>query len=268
MQKIIKRDLLYHYTSIDTLNCVLRKKTIWASDSRYLNDRDELSRAIELLNKHKERDGINDPLYLALDVLLRYNYFCILSLSESPEVLSQWRSYASYGHGACIGIDKGFLMSHLTSHEGTLVKCQYDDHDGLIEHLLSDSAELLDEITDAFQNICEGAGNVYMQWVRENSHKFDIFMTKLLTLKNSAFKEEREWRAIYLIKYSEVLTRVSENVIVPYTEVMLWNDNHDAFDIMVPEVWLGPKADKRNFNSLQCFMWPDMQIKHYDCGLR
>ena len=106
--KIDIKTLLYHYTSIHSFNEITKSKSLWMSDCRFLNDKKELLIAIDKFlsyfnNEDKER---------LFNIIWNSNYtkyFCIFSMSKSPEVLSQGRGYGDDGKGICIGFRKEFL---------------------------------------------------------------------------------------------------------------------------------------------------------------
>ena len=167
----------------------------------------------------------------------------------------------------------GFVASYLKkspwSKSSDLVKCIYENHDSFLINLLEDNSEALASIDRSYRGECRNAINAYWEWLEENCEVLSPLIIGLLSIKNSAFKEEREWRAIYRLKYDTIKTRVSNGLIIPYGRFNLWKDEEDIrnFWIMMPEVWLGPRTAERNREAIQCYKYFGLKIEHYDCGL-
>jgi len=139
--------LLYHYTNIAGLNGIIQSCKIWASDCRYLNDRQELVKALDLFLSKFE-----GPKREALSKAFQWHSFsrchCVFSLSRSPQVLSQWRTYADDGRGAAIGFKAEFLsLKGINNPASFLVHCVYEDHDGFIDGLTKRCEQEVEELT-------------------------------------------------------------------------------------------------------------------------
>ncbi len=110
--------------------------------------------------------------------------------------------------------------------------------------------------------------NIFMDWIEDQRHNFYSLVEDLIALKNPAFVEEQEVRAIRCVKTTEVLTRVSGKTIVPYVESNFWEDD-EALSYMVvaiPEIWLGPKCSELNMTSFRAITHGMCIINRYDCG--
>jgi hypothetical protein len=103
-------EVVYHYTSMDTLLKIVETRSIWATNINYLNDvlerkhclasvRSRLSSADgktsfgpieEDQGEKEERDSIRSLPFVA-------------SFSGARDSLTQWRSYCPQGNGVCIG---------------------------------------------------------------------------------------------------------------------------------------------------------------------
>lgn len=261
--------ILYHYTSIDGANGILNSCSAWMSDCRYLNDRDELLNSIKLFF-----DGLDSDLAKTLPQVLIFGGFsrfhCVLSLSESPQILSQWRAYADDGRGIAIGFQEKFLTTGWCEHVGTVVDCVYDDHYDFIKTLTVELSQEIAELCKMF-SLCKGAINEFYHLISREPKCIDTIFAQLLRAKNPAFKEEREVRLVKSVTSEFIKTRVAHGVIVPYISNKLWRDeDRNSFWVLAPEIWLGPKCDERNSDSLKFFQqlgWVQ-GIKRYDCGYR
>ncbi|VFN08029.1 MAG: hypothetical protein BECKG1743D_GA0114223_112461, partial [Candidatus Kentron sp. G] len=103
-------------------------------------------------------------------------------------------------------------------------------------------------------------------WIRENRARFYSLAQDLIALKNPAFKEEQEVRAIRCVERGKALTRVSDQVIIPYIEANFWEDDEALSDmhLAMPEIWLGPKSNEQNRKGISSLgTW---LVNRYDCG--
>ena len=95
---------------------------------------------------------------------------------------------------------------------------------------------------------------------------------QLLRIKNDAFFEEQEVRLIITNLAKGAKTRTSNGLIIPYVEHNLfpYDDPRECFSYVVPEIWLGPKCDERNFHALSALGQLGWTAGHglfrYDCG--
>ena len=106
-------DYLYRYTSIGCLHGIIEGRSIWASMIHYLNDAAELKTAIsicrEILTKELRQTSdfaMKDVVGVwnaVLDDLLEETHICVVSFTEQPDLLSQWRAYCPPDGGYAIG---------------------------------------------------------------------------------------------------------------------------------------------------------------------
>ena len=105
--------VLYHYTDWAGLEGIVRTGALWATHHAALNDREEIGYAkallLEIANEH-DRSGPTSPrsMFEEAHRILRkaddiMQGWCIVSLTEEADLLSQWRAYARQGRGFCIG---------------------------------------------------------------------------------------------------------------------------------------------------------------------
>ncbi len=116
-------DVLYHYTSMDALMSIAQSGKVWATDTRYLNDRTECTYLFELLKSHiahrvakptdQDRKD-SERLVWLLEIMPRFEVF-VASFSELGDLLSQWRAYSTGGVGFSIGFSAKAIMQSLVS---------------------------------------------------------------------------------------------------------------------------------------------------------
>ncbi|GAA5143101.1 hypothetical protein GCM10023213_30190 [Prosthecobacter algae] len=184
---------LYHYCPAQSFMAIAESGVLRMSHSSGMNDSHEL-RHVELIIEHllKEKPEWIASEYIknVLEIFQGHGRdLYMVSFSEEPDSLSQWRGYADDGSGYNIGFNieclpiQGILQPNL----GSLIeKCLFkiDYNQGKIskqifnlfeEHKSVPNEELI------FSSIL--VSSILTQWAFQH--------------KNAAFKEEREWRAVY-----------------------------------------------------------------------
>lgn len=124
---------LFHYTTQRGLLGIIQSKSIWASDLRYLNDKDEylyglriIQDAIvaELGSLGDRTEGFLEELEFMRDSFAPAAYVACLSALDDD--LSQWRAYSGGGGGACLGFRTDQLAVR-ASHAGyVLLRVRYN----------------------------------------------------------------------------------------------------------------------------------------------
>ena len=126
-------DLLYHYTSIETLQLIMQdfehnEICMRATHADFLNDPQEYFFASKLFKESlKDYEKKNNILQenSIFEYIFPENGKSILneiseisgnpyliSFSNDGDSLSMWRSYAKNGSGICIGLDKNMLLKY------------------------------------------------------------------------------------------------------------------------------------------------------------
>jgi hypothetical protein len=96
--------VLFHYTSLDGANGIVRNKSLRMTKLAYMNDRSELGLAIDLFRREVDRyaEGGADHKSFLTEMAHQLGGFaetniCAISFCEHEDLLSQWRAYASSG---------------------------------------------------------------------------------------------------------------------------------------------------------------------------
>lgn len=98
---------LYHYTSFQALEGILKSKELWLGNLKYMNDRKELQFFFDGIKKALIRElyGYENAINgLFEDQMKRFEgkTSYAFSLSKQVDDASQWDRYASKGRGVCI----------------------------------------------------------------------------------------------------------------------------------------------------------------------
>ncbi len=239
-------DILYHYTTMGTLQSILNnvkeKGTLILRGTHveYLNDEKEFKLACEVMSevivdyeKHlPEIDKRDIAKYFTpekweqLAQTFRFGDIpFITSLSEEPDSLSMWNTYGDDGVGVAIGISKRYIKN---SYE--ITKCIYDR-----ERFKQDMMKYL--VDDVYKSYF-----VKDEVFRYSPDGIKIDMLKAFSIyKHHAYEYEKEWRLIAMGNgfSSPMMVNFQERkgLLKPYIEHAF---NKDA----LVEIIIGPCADK------------------------
>ena len=109
-------DIVYHYTSIDTMMKIVASESIWATSVCYLNDTSEQSHFLNLVRSRiphikfatsEEREAAESFLNVQEGGFANRPF--IASFSAEADSLPQWRSYCNAGNGVAIGFSSNCL---------------------------------------------------------------------------------------------------------------------------------------------------------------
>lgn len=201
---------LAHYTSLDAFENILLNDEVWFSNPLFMNDKEELKFGI--LNgsqKFKDSDVIKD----ALGSPERYDIFVsafdhyvneydekylldtyVFSLSahdveDYDGKLSMWRGYGQDGNGVAIVLDSSKFGVE-TDSPLIISKVNYgsvDDRMEWFERTAAVTAEIISKNDFPDKNVYQIAWTL-----------FDRLKLFALFTKHSGFKEEGEWRIVYM----------------------------------------------------------------------
>lgn len=251
----------YHYTSVAGALGIISSRTVWLTDYRFLNDRLELHQG---LNNFLSRipQAQQGSFRRAFQWHNMRNHHCVFSLSRSPNILSQWRAYASDGAGIALGLNKTFLEYAGLS----LVECRYEDHDKYAGELVLKHFDFINSVHEASER--NRAENDFMNWVSTARRCFCLLIEDLIALKNPTFSEEMEVRAVWSRQLGEVKMRSARDLIIPYVEAKIWPDDEKTSDmaVVIPEIWLGPKCNELNRWSIFALNLSSCMIHRDNCG--
>jgi len=223
---------LWHYTSYAGLQGIVSSKQIWASEYRFLNDREEFLHAKELARKLVDEEPeytgqvfpAREMLREAVDIAFNTGYLhekrlyvMVASFSEEGDQLSQWRGYADNSRGVSIGLDlRGLRPPSNIGTAVTFAPCVYKQADkgallrAAFAHFRSGLQEWWDSIVNIAQKRGREGGGTDPQSIQKlmSEHagqqviarchanlQFDLLRTAPL-LKNESFSEEKEWRLV------------------------------------------------------------------------
>lgn len=257
-------ETVYHYTDIYGVQGIYESGELWATSSRYLNDSTEatlglhslknrlLETEIEILQAQNAiyRDALDDgqsvedrpgasqelaklrerskklkPVVDAIEDVSKYIDCFIVSLSEVPDQLSQWRGYARDGY--CIGFSTEKLCKAL-GEDYELRKVIYGD-EGAIASMYLDRVTA---ITSRLANSTTVDDEDHRSWALRSAIRFESAF-----VKDPRFSEEQELRIV-------PFDIVKPNHFTPGRYGMMPRHKISIPRDAITEVWVGPGAHK------------------------
>lgn len=186
-------DRLWHYTSFNGLYGIVETKKIWATDVRFLNDKQEFLHARTIAEKvveeieveHKDGLPVKEILHNFISGTFDYGALSpeklqvfTASFSASEDQLSQWRGYSRGSGGVSIGFDlRGLRSPQLLKKLGGFARCVYSEENklSLMRHLLrgyvSEILSLHSQSTDEgeFADLLARLRKAYPDWPEEKA---------------------------------------------------------------------------------------------------
>jgi len=182
MNPRIENNLIYHYTTVNVLNEIIKPDGgLYATHGSFLNDLKEFQAIVDMVRRVlPEESPINPKLH---------NFF-VFSFSMSGDDLSQWRSYTPDG-----GVSIGFSIRDLwDSFEGRTIGYKNDIHikesDGF--RIFMGACKYVENVADVsnldvrfHHNDVEKTENIY------------DFLSTVLFWKQKEFRHENEYRIVF-----------------------------------------------------------------------
>jgi hypothetical protein len=237
---------LYHYTTHGGLLGLLNSKSLWFSHINYQNDQKEFNWFIKLFDESVIR-LYHERLTLVYKSILKTQFGDLFpvftfSLSEKPDLLSQWRGYCPNGY--CISFESAQLNSLIKNNPGLkLVKCKYLKESNELDELVKRRAPMPPEAYQRYLQTPELKNSKEMVTNPERfARHFLEFLRTAPYYKHQSFSEESEWRIIadHIDTKQEdlkLLFREGKSKIIPYLKYSLC-ENHE--EVSLPNIIVGP----------------------------
>lgn len=247
---------LHHYTSVTALSSILKSKTFWATNIRYLDDSSEsalgFTRMRQVAEEARETaSGIDaEILTYLIDWLdgpqAETASVYVLSFSKDHNRLSQWRGFTTYGEGVCISLNSALLIRTMQARGWTFQNCRYNQAsqltwaDAILSRIRREAATKYSGIESAkklvFDSVLQGCLS-------------DLSRVSA-TIKHAAFVDESEVRFISpLIDISDdrvsYRARPGKTTRIPYIEFPLT----DGVEGSIEEVMVGPGPEQQDVRS-------------------
>lgn len=249
--------IIYHYCDARAAISILCDRKLWLSSFSMSNDYQEGMIGKDAVMAEATRDTRYPHVREAFEIKLR-NIDRILGtygmcFSEHGDLLSQWRGYADNGAGFAIGFDTsvaGWLqrpepsLPNVQNSSARIQRVLYrpDEHAAVAASIYEVMTPHLAELRPV-PPASSDVGSPSHPWLQSHSavntalHKHwpDIYR-----LKNEAFKEEAEWRAIAIAMQLQAgfQFRAARGKVVPYIEHTL--PDHPELN-PIRQIVIGPR---------------------------
>ncbi|PIE57716.1 MAG: hypothetical protein CSA33_06620 [Desulfobulbus propionicus] len=258
------RGILYHYTTLTGLLGIVRSRSLWASDIRYMNDSAELKHAGDLIRQEVQQRITSGTAYADLLgqfvdwVMHRITNGHLLfaaSFRSHGNLLSQWRGYSSHGKGVSIGFASDYILRCARRQAFQIGKCIYEP---------TKQRRLIGQVINAVEREAGRllAGNedhkqrsaVYLSVFQ----RLEVDLLRIAAiLKHPSFREEQEWRIVSPVwdesRPFELQFREANAMLVPYIAFDLLL-NPDA-PLQLEHLYLGPTSNINiSMNSMSMFL--------------
>ena len=265
-----EKHIAYHYCSVESFFNIIKNKTLWLSNTEYMNDKEELiwidavvEKAIKEIKQEKEY--IKEIKKFEKEYTkLKHKKNYMFSFSKERDLLSQWRAYGDNSAGVAIGFHFGLAMD--------IVKIPPRD---LAVSKMPRKEATSNNVKFGYTDVSYDSSNIKKQIIESlcNNKNYDMsaLMIKELALflKHHSFKEEKEKRLVYtpennpqikqnssldeaVKNISELKHRVSGKQIIPYYE---FDFSSDYNSLLIPKIILGSKTQLKKddlYNFLKC----------------
>lgn len=250
-------ETLYHYTRFSGFLGITERRSLWASDIRYMNDSAELRHTADLVRQEVSRrvaQGHPNPALLTrfLDWtahrITNGHMLFAASFRANGNLLSQWRGYSSPGKGVSIGFNSHHILDCARRQAFQVGKCVYAPEA---------QQRLIAQVLDAVEIMADTRGHdedLYPQIFREIES--DLLRIAAV-LKHPSFQEEEEWRIVSPVVtdflHSNVRFREGTSMLVPYLEFDLRREGDNSLPL--EHLFLGPTASvELSMNSITLFL--------------
>lgn len=266
LQSIIRkfdseRVYLFHYTNAEGLYGILNSGKMWATNTRYLNDPQELKYARDMVRKvleDKEKLVTDMDTYdnFWIDILKKFEQLYketdiyITCFCENGDLLSQWRGYGSQGGGYSIELKRETIQNNgrdIEENKYVFMKVAYTPKTQLqiINEICETSANKIRKIEETVEK--EKLKAVIDKVIAVVAK---VLLYQIARFKHEAFKEENEWRIIYLVDNQDEYIkdnfnfRFKNGIAIPYLELKLYKEDEDIKGILpIRSIICGPSLD-------------------------
>ena len=258
--------ILYHYTKPEKLLSILESGTIRFSNALYLNDKEEVTYSYKLIfNLIDEMPELNQDLFSKIkenfyskytniingsnDFCYKYEYYTI-SFSTEADNLTLWNNYAKGQNYT--GYNIGFCKKDLIA---DMVKIGFNSVYGNIIYDRKKQITVLKLIFEKWNKQYEKAlksSKNQDKLVDIVFELIDILSIISLFFKNPHFKDEKEYRIIFINNFGTNFakqTKICEKngLFVPYIEYKFLKKTVNSINI-------GPTLDESIFYTSTCRM--------------
>lgn len=258
-------DQLFHYTTYGGLRGIIESRSLWLSDARFLNDRNEIRHFHQRLRAAIDRRLLasvagSDEHQILVEFLRWRESFSdtddwphspiyVASFCTDPDLISQWQGYAA-GGGVAIGFDTKQLRSWAFRHKDDagrrayLGRCIYDDaeKDSVLDTFLFD---ILKSALPLLSNAGPMASIPLYQTLDFQGRLDELYYISAL-FKDKSFKAESEWRIVITTRGHRTFGtahRDGRMGPIPYRRMSIAEYPTQGIKELLTTITIGPAVD-------------------------
>lgn len=262
---------LFHYTNLDGLMGILNNRSLWCSHIRTLNDPSELqygkNLVLSYIDKYLKNNNDKEIIDLLEHLKLLINGFEFMfhafvgCFCKEDNVLSQWRNYSANGGGYSLGFR--FNSNTNFSHNGEDIN---KTSHIILRKIIYSPAVQVNYIKVCLDYIITGSKDTF-KWFKKTGHDIpadwgmiaaneaiNILFDIILSFKDPAFSEEKEWRIIKVVRDDDrpdlYKFRDSKSLLIPYLDTYIYEKIGATSIFPLESITYGPMLEKEITESI------------------
>lgn len=215
---------LYHYTRCTSAQDILRTQTLYATNTQFLNDVNEMQYILSVLDEVMNeisvvrwREKIRHLIYDNLDEFHKYEYY-LVSFSTSPDSLTLW---SEFGDKTGYNMEFDGLEMRNRIMKNTRIFCDgfvvYDrtEQKNCLRRLLIEQIprELSKSFGDILDTNMSGGSPLYKEYKHTLQKTIALYA---MFFKQTAFASEKEYRFVFRNPPNQVRFREQSGFLLPY----------------------------------------------------
>ncbi|MBQ6615685.1 MAG: DUF2971 domain-containing protein [Thermoguttaceae bacterium] len=258
--------ILWHYTNINALIDIMKERRFRATHFSFLNDAREIiegsEHVLNIIMKELPNSSEKELFQKVIDNIKHLQKsnnpigLYIVSFTKKKDFTTQWQAYTLPEGGCAIGFKSSNLVKAFSGVEDVfrekdseivwwgkmpfspLCKCLYTTNRQIekIRNSISKTYKSLiigSEITRSFNNGSNSFDNAYRE-----AHAWD-FITYCIGIKHHSFKQEKEWRLVYIKNQNEEIKYDEKHR--PYIELRIGKGI--KFSDIISEIMISPRGN-------------------------
>ena len=236
---------LYHYTRCKSAQDILRSHTLYATNTHFLNDVNEMQYVLNVLDEVTNeisvirwREKIRHLIYDNLDEFHKYEYY-LVSFSTSPDSLTLWSEFGDKT-GYNLEFDGRKIRDRIMNN--TRIFCDgfvvYDREEQknclrrlIIEQIPRELGKSFDDILDTY---LPGGSSLFGEYKLTLQKTIALYA---LFFKQTAFASEKEYRFVFRDPPNQIKFREQNGFLLPYIVI----DCSAEEELPVKSVTVAPK---------------------------
>ena len=236
---------LYHYTRCKSAQDILRSHTLYATNTQFLNDVNEMQYVLNVLDEVTNeisvirwREKIRHLIYDNLDEFHKYEYY-LVSFSTSPDSLTLWSEFGDKT-GYNLEFDGRKIRDRIMNNirifcDGFVVYDREEQKNCLrrliIEQIPRELGKSFDDILDTY---LPGGSSLFGEYKLTLQKTIALYA---LFFKQTAFASEKEYRFVFRDPPNQIKFREQNGFLLPYIVI----DCSAEEELPVKSVTVAPK---------------------------